>query len=116
MTRAVIRTSPDSVDIKVRGHAGSCKNGADPVCAAASMLVCALMERLERMRGELCELHICYSSGVCEISARGDERSFPSVCEAVEVVACGFELLANSFPRSVAVRRVDGESHGEATE
>ena len=116
MTVAVLHSSPDSVDLRVKGHAGACKNGADPVCAAASMLVCALMERLERIRGELCELHISYSSGICEISARAGVDSAHMLHEAVEVVICGFELLSNSFPRSVAVHRVFGEPNAPSEE
>ncbi len=105
MTSVRLLRSSDSVELCVRGHAGSCKSGPDPVCAAASMLVCALMERLERLRGELSELHISYESGLCEILARGNGEVCVNLHEAVEVVMCGFGLLAASFPKSVRVSR-----------
>lgn len=110
MTRVILREAPDSADLSVRGHAGYCRSGPDPVCAAASMLVCALMERLERLRDEMCELHISYSSGVCEISARSADETSVLLHEAIEVAMCGFELLAASFPKSVSVSRLKGDS------
>ena len=111
MTSVVLTSSRDSVELSVRGHAGSCRTGPDPVCAAASMLVCALMERLERRRGELAELHLDYSSGLCELSAVGRGEASVRLHEAVEVVMCGFELLAASFPKSVTVsRREDSDA------
>ncbi len=107
MTSVRLLSSPDSVELTVSGHAGSCKSGPDPVCAAASMLVCALMERLERLRGELSELHVDYSSGLCELSAVGRGEASVRLHEAVEVVMCGFDLLAASFPKSVRVSRME---------
>lgn len=113
MTSVVLHLDGDSLDLTVRGHAGSCDKGPDPVCAAASMLVCALMERLERLRGELCELHIGYESGRCDISARADGRTFDRLIDSAEVAMCGFDLLAAAFPRSVSVSRKEA-SRGEA--
>ena len=113
MTAVTLRCDADSLDLCVRGHAGSCDKGPDPVCAAASMLVCALMERLERLRDELCELHIGYESGRCEISARADRDVCQRLFDSVEVAMCGFDLLAAAFPGSVTVCR-GGVSCGEA--
>lgn len=112
MTVAELHLTPCTVDLRVRGHAGGAKQGPDPVCAAASMLVCALMEHLERQRHELCELHVGYSSGSCDISARAEPERAPLLHEAVALTVCGFELLANSFPRSVAVLCHYGEGDG----
>ncbi|MBQ3100417.1 MAG: ribosomal-processing cysteine protease Prp [Clostridia bacterium] len=108
MTRIVLTAEPDSLDLSVIGHAGSCPGGPDTVCAAASMLVCALMERLERLRQELCELHIDYSSGRCEISASASGSGCLRLHDAVEVAMCGFDLLAAAFPKSVRVERGGG--------
>lgn len=108
MTRIDLTAERDSLDLTVIGHAGSCPGGPDTVCAAASMLVCALMERLERLRGELCELHIDYSSGRCEISARASGVVCQRLHDSAEVAMCGFDLLAAAFPKSVKVARGGG--------
>ena len=108
MTRIILNSQPDSLDLSIIGHAGSCPDGPDTVCAAASMLACALMERLERIRDELCELHIDYSSGRCEISARASGAECGRLHDTVEVAMSGFDLLAAAFPKSVKVERRGG--------
>lgn len=103
MIRAVYE--PAAPALSLRGHAGYVKTGGDIVCAAASMLMYALLEAVkeerpapgpggapaappEREGG---------GDGANLLSLRGREADR----EAFRVVAGGFRLLAENFPENV---------------
>ena len=92
-----MRRSPGELDVRARGHCGDTR-----VCAAASMLVCALMETLERSRGEFAELDVTYESGCARVKARGGTGRATALMEnCAEMTECGCALLATAFPDSV---------------
>ena len=106
MTRVRIRRNDGELDLEVTGHAGGYGPDDDSrVCAAASMLVCAMMERLERARDEMTELHVGYKPGRAEIYARAGGDAKRTLEESAAQTLCGFELLAAAFPRAISIDR-----------
>lgn len=86
MTR--VEYSPAARRLRLTGHAGAGERGSDPVCAALSILVYALLDagaegRVERGEAEL----------------RLPDRD-------VDVALCGFRLLAENFPQNVEFKEV----------
>lgn len=86
MTR--IEYSPAARRLRLTGHAGAGERGTDPVCAALSILVYALLDAGAEGRVE-----------------RGEaELLLPD--RDVDVALCGFRLLAENFPQNVEFKEV----------
>ena len=86
MTR--VEYSPAARRLRRTGHAGAGERGSDPVCAALSILVYALM-----------------ASGAEGRVERGEaELLLPD--RDVDVALCGFRLLAENFPQNVEFKEV----------
>lgn len=86
MTR--IEYSPAARRLRLTGHAGAGERGSDPVCAALSILVYALLDAGAEGRVE-----------------RGEaELLLPD--RDVDVALCGFRLLAENFPQNVEFKEV----------
>ena len=86
MTR--IEYSPAARRLRLTGHAGAGERGSDPVCAALSVLVYALLDAGAEGRVE-----------------RGEaELLLPD--RDVDVALCGFRLLAENFPQNVEFKEV----------
>lgn len=86
MTR--VEYSPAARRLRLTGHAGAGERGSDPVCAALSVLVYALLDAGAEGRVE-----------------RGEaELLLPD--RDVDVALCGFRLLAENFPQNVEFKEV----------
>ena len=86
MTR--VEYSPAARRLRLTGHAGAGERGSDPVCAALSILVYALLDAGAEGRVE-----------------RGEaELRLPAA--DVDVALCGFRLLAENFPQNVEFKEV----------
>lgn len=86
MTR--IEYSPAARRLSLTGHAGAGERGTDPVCAALSILVYALLDAGAEGRVE-----------------RGEaELLLPD--RDVDVALRGFRLLAENFPQNVEFKEV----------
>ena len=85
MTR--IEYSPDARRLRLTGHAGAGERGSDPVCAALSILVYALLDA--GAEGEL-------SPGAAELHLPPD----------ASLALRGFRLLAENFPQNVEFKEV----------
>ncbi len=86
MTR--VEYSPAARRLRLTGHAGAGERGSDPVCAALSILVYALLDAGAEGRVE-----------------RGEaELLLPD--RDVDVALCGFRLLAENFPQNVEFKEV----------
>ena len=86
MTR--VEYSPAARRLRLSGHAGAGERGSDPVCAALSILVYALLDAGAEGRVE-----------------RGEaELLLPD--RDVDVALCGFRLLAENFPQNVEFKEV----------
>ena len=97
MTTVRVRRRGDDFDLTAGGHSGD-----DRVCAAVSMLICALMETLERARPEFDELHVSYGDGRAEISARaGGEAARSRLDHCLDMTLSGCDLLERAFPDRV---------------
>lgn len=86
MTR--VEYSPAARRLRLTGHAGAGERGSDPVCAALSILVYALLDA--GAEGEL-------SPGAAELTLPDRD---------VDVALCGFRLLAENFPQNVEFKEV----------
>ena len=86
MTR--VEYSPAARRLRLTGHAGAGERGSDPVCAALSILVYALLDAGAEGRVE-----------------RGEaELLLPD--RDVDVALCGFRLLAENFPQNGEFKEV----------
>ena len=81
MTRIEYR--PATRHLSMRGHAGAAESGADPVCAALSIVACALVDA--GAAGEL-------SDGAAELTLPDAD---------VSLALRAFRLLAENFPGNV---------------
>ena len=86
MTR--VEYSPAARRLRLTGHAGAGEHGSDPVCAALSILVYALLDA--GAEGDL-------SPGAAELLLPDRD---------VDVALCGFRLLAENFPQNVEFKEV----------
>ena len=85
MTR--VEYSPAARRLRLTGHAGAGERGSDPVCAALSILVYALLDA--GAEGEL-------SPGAAELHLTSD----------ASLALRGFRLLAENFPQNVEFKEV----------
>lgn len=86
MTR--VEYSPAARRLRLTGHAGAGERGSDPVCAALSILVYALLDAGAEGRVE-----------------RGEAELLLPAAD-VDVALCGFRLLAENFPQNVEFKEV----------
>ena len=86
MTR--VEYSPAARRLRLTGHAGAGERGSDPVCAALSILVYALLDAGAEGRVE-----------------RGEAELLPD--RDVDVALCGFRLLAESYPEYVSYKEMN---------
>ena len=87
MTR--IEYSPAARRLRLTGHAGAGERGSDPVCAALSILVYALLDA--GAEGEL-------SPGAAELHL--------TPADDASLALRGFRLLAENFPQNVEFKEV----------
>lgn len=85
MTR--VEYCPAARRLRLRGHAGAGERGSDPVCAALSILVYALLD----------------AGAAGEVRTGMAELTLP---EDAALALRGFRLLAENFPQNVEFKEV----------
>ena len=103
MTKITIEKTSLGRTIKVRGHAGDGKSAEGSIiCAAVSMLVQTLAQNIYDAEDEGIAdiIDITLKSGEADISYITDSDS---VNIAADGICKGFELLADSYPDTVAL-------------
>lgn len=98
MIRVVIDEAACS--LTVCGHAEYAEAGQDIVCAAASILVYTLAERLKAMDSLD---HAEFRDGFASVGATARSNAEA----ALETIACGFALLAKNYPNNIDVEGGD---------
>ena len=99
MIRAIWRAAPAArtLELTVTGHAGAGPYGADPVCAAASILTCALERTVRDAEAEgllACPPEVRLAPGDAHIAARAkDARAYRRLVTAASGIRNGFEAL-----------------------
>ena len=93
--------------LKVEGHANTAPKGQDIVCAAESMLVCALAGTLEeaQQRGRL-KMEYKESDGKVEITADPQMGSLAEAKAYFRMAVKGFRMLREEYPSNVCIREV----------
>ena len=110
MTR--ITYDREELRLEMEGHAGAGPKGADPVCAALSMLMLTLVARM-REREEETLPAVSQAPGHFMICCRPEEGDAALCRESFDTVFAGLALLAEHEPEHVSVRFTDGEESGE---
>ena len=110
MTR--ITYDREELRLEMEGHAGAGPKGADPVCAALSMLMLTLAARM-REREEETLPAVSQAPGHFMICCRPEEGEAALCRESFDTVFAGLALLAEHEPEHVSVRFTDGEESGE---
>ena len=90
----MIQVTAEPGRLTLEGHAGYAPAGQDIVCAAASALMLALVERMQEKN---LVRELIMRPGDVRITMRGAERE-------TELVKCGLQQLQRRFPRYVEVR------------
>lgn len=109
MTR--VRYDREDLRLEIEGHAGAGPRGADPVCAALSMLMMALERRaLERREERLPAVRRGEGYFALRCCPAAEEEA---LCrESFDTVAAGFALLAENRPEHVSFS-LEGEDAEE---
>lgn len=105
--RITLKISPTSIELvgKLVGKPGAIEN--NDIAKSTSILICALMERLERLKNKVEELNISYADRNYLISVRATGEMYNQILESFELVWCGFELLKAAFPKNIVIDRYE---------
>ena len=98
-----------SIHMKVKGHAETAPNGADLVCASATMLVYTVAQAMTFMyeQGQLQKKpHIKIREGKAVVSATPKEDYFAEVLHTFWVAQCGAHFLACNSPEAVSLNHL----------
>ena len=111
MTTAIFKQDGCFFYIKINGHAGYTRNGADIVCAACSALTYTLLQCALSMqaKGQAKDVRIGNAADglfAVEVETLADTRErFETV---VDTIATGFLLLQHKYPKNVQLHVIDG--------
>jgi len=100
--------------LEMEGHAGAGEKGADPVCAALSMLMMTLERRMQE-RAEMTMPAVQRGPGRFMIACRPEEDCEALCRESFDTVAAGLALLAENRAENVSFR-LTGEDMEEEDE
>lgn len=91
--------------VSIEGHAGYAAEGADIVCAAASMLAFTLVEAIKNLdkKGMLESFYRSVYKGSIQLDFTVKEGSKECAEAVIESLACGFALLSDNYPDYVEV-------------
>ena len=93
-----------SITMKLSGHAGQAKKGADIVCAAASILSYTVAQALQFMYEEGClqkKPHIKLDEGDTVIVAKPKPETYAEALHTFFVAQVGYHLLSHNYPQYV---------------
>ena len=98
-----------TIHMKVKGHADTAPNGADHVCASATMLVYTGGQAMAFMyeQGQLEEKpHIKLREGKAVVVAKPKEDYFAETLHTFWVAQCGAHTLACNYPEAVSLNHL----------
>ena len=98
--------------LEMQGHAGAGEKGADPVCAALSMLMMTLERRMQE-RAEKRRPISRREPGRFLIACMPEEGEEKLCRESFDTVAAGFALLAENRSENVSFRLTGGDADEE---
>ena len=98
--------------LEMQGHAGAGEKGADPVCAALSMLMMTLERRMQE-RAEKTMPALRRGPGSFMIVCRPEEGEERLCRESFDTVAAGFALLAENRSENVSFSLTGGDADEE---
>ena len=110
MTR--IRYDREELRLEMEGHAGAAPKGADPVCAALSMLMMTLERRMQEQAEEMLPA-VSRGPGSFMICCRPEDEALARCRESFDTVFAGLALLAENRPEYVTAQLTNGEECGE---
>lgn len=100
--------------LEMEGHADAGPKGADPVCAALSMLMMTAERRMQEL-AELALPAVFRGPGRFAVQCRPEGGAEARCRESLDTVFAGLALLAENEPAHVSVRLED-EAAGEESE
>lgn len=90
------------VSLSVEGHCMAKRdNGIDLCCAAVSMLVCTLLQRVEELPLSSKALYCSDGYARVEFDCRG--RNSRQGIEALNTILTGFRLLRDKYPDNIKI-------------
>jgi uncharacterized protein YsxB (DUF464 family) len=93
---------PQSLELKVEGHAGHGKKGEDIVCAAISTLFYTLLEALHQSEDMMTSpIEFDDNDGEGYIKCSPKEEYMGNVVRTYWTILVGMELVANNYPDNV---------------
>ena len=113
MTR--ITYDREELRLEMEGHAGAGPKGADPVCAALSMLMLTLAARM-REREEETLPAVSQAPGRFMICCRPEEGEAALCRESFDTVAAGIAVLAENRPENITLTLTGEEAEEEDEE
>lgn len=105
--------NPDSITLKLSGHAGAAEAGKDIVCASASILCYTVAQTALFMyeQGRLRrEPYIKLDKGESVVTMRPKKDSYAEALHSFFIAEVGFSLLAQSYPQYVDVQSMLGQA------
>ena len=109
-----VRYDRQALRLEMEGHAGAAPAGADPVCAALSMLMMTVERRMQEL-AELALPAVRRAPGRFMIQCWPESGAEERCRESFDTVFAGLALLAENEPDYVSVRLED-EAEGEESE
>ena len=98
--------------LEMQGHAGAGEKGADPVCAALSMLMMTLERRMQE-RAEAALPVISRGPGSFMLRCAPEPDAERLCRESFDTIAAGLAVLAENRPEYVAFTMENGETDEE---
>ena len=98
-----------SIHMKVQGHAETAPNGADLVCASATMLVYTVAQAMSFMheQGQLEEKpKLKIREGKAVIVAKPKEDFYAEALHTFWVAQCGAHVLASNYPEAASLNHL----------
>lgn len=110
MVKAFFSLSGELLSLAMQGHAGVGEHGADPVCAACSILAATLSDMVGN--GVRCNAfrrdpirHLAHGEALVSCSPRAED--FEEYLHAYYMAHIGLSLLAREYPNAVSVELVE---------
>ena len=105
--------SPDSITLKMSGHAEAAEAGQDIICASASILAYTIAQTALYMReqGKLRRKpYVKLEKGYAVVTMRPKSDSYEEALHSYFIAEVGFSLLAQSYPQYVDVQSMLGQA------
>lgn len=97
-----------AICMKVQGHANTGPEGADLVCASATMLVYTVAQAITFMhqQGYTEKPRIKIRKGKAKVSVVPKEEYYAEVLHSFWTVQCGAHMLAVNYPEAVSLNHL----------